>query len=120
MLSIQLTPADGAKLAWLLMQRLAQLNVIGVVTSNSGAQVYELPLSAILVSPADLKDLSAGAHALACNVCQSLMPGAKTVIDQLEGAPCLVPRCPGRLARKSRRQLLPAHVCLQRHPPGRG
>ena len=100
--NLQLTPADGAKLARLLMQRLAQLNVIGVVTSNSGAQVYELPLSTILVSPVDLKDLEAGAHALACNVCQSLMPGAKTVIDQLDGAPCLVPRCPGRLARKSR------------------
>lgn len=100
--NLQLTPTDGAKLARLLMQRLAQLNVIGVVTSSTGAQVYELPLPAILVSPVDLQDLEAGDHALECNVCQSLVPGPKTVIDQLDGAPCLVARCPGRLARKSR------------------
>jgi ATP-dependent helicase YprA (DUF1998 family) len=100
--NLGLTPADGAKLARLLLQRLAQLNVIGVVTSQTGAQVYQLPLASIVVGPVALGDLQAGGHHLMCQVCQTLVPGSTTVVDQLAGGPCMVGRCAGRLERVSR------------------
>ncbi|MGY1709132.1 DEAD/DEAH box helicase [Geodermatophilus sp. SYSU D00758] len=100
--NLGLSPADGAKLARLLLQRLAQLNVLGVVTSQTAAQIYQLPLSSIVVGPVELSDLQAGGHHLMCQVCQTLVPGSTTVVDQLAGAPCMVARCGGRLERVSR------------------
>ncbi|SOC50279.1 protein of unknown function [Blastococcus aggregatus] len=100
--NLGLAPGDGAKLARLLLQRLAQLNVIGVVTSKTAAQIYELRQSSILVGPVDLPDLQAGAHHLLCDVCQTLVPGSRTVVQQLSGAPCMVARCAGRLRPEGR------------------
>jgi ATP-dependent helicase YprA (DUF1998 family) len=100
--NLQVTPADGAKLARLLLQRLDVLGVIESVTSTGGAQIYQLPQSRILISAIRLADLEAGAHVLGCDLCQNQMPGSRTVVDQLEYAPCLVSRCAGRLARKGK------------------
>jgi len=100
--NLQVAPTDGAKLARLLLQRLDVLGVIASVTSNGGAQIYQLPQSRIRISAIDLADLKAGAHVLSCEVCHTQVPGSRTVVDQLEYAPCLVARCAGRLARKGR------------------
>ncbi|ADB76319.1 DEAD/DEAH box helicase [Geodermatophilus obscurus] len=100
--NLGLAPADGAKLARLLLQRLAQLNVIGVVTSRTAAQIYQLPQSSIVVGPVALPDLEAGAHHLLCDVCQTLVPGSRTVVQQLAGAPCMVARCAGHLRPEGR------------------
>ena len=50
------------------------------------------------------QDLVDGKHLLVCRVCQAHVPGSATVVDQLDGAPCLVTRCagpPAALARAS-------------------
>ncbi len=99
---LQVSPGDGAKLARLLLQRLDVLGVIESVTSASGAQIYQLPQSRILISAIALADLQGGAHLLSCVVCDTQVPGSRTVVNELEDAPCLVARCAGRLARKGR------------------
>lgn len=99
---LQIRPADGARLARLLLQRLDVLGLAGSVTSESGAQVYQLAASRIRVHPIALPDLQAGRHLLTCSLCQSQLPGTTGVVDQLDGAPCLVARCAGTLGRRAR------------------
>ena len=100
--NLGVTAADGGKLARLLLQRLDVLGVITSVTSSSGAQIYQLPASRIVISAIVLPELQAGAHVLVCGVCQTLVPGSRTVVNELAGAPCLVSRCSGRLGRRGR------------------
>jgi ATP-dependent helicase YprA (DUF1998 family) len=99
---LQVSPADGARLARLLLQRLDVLGLVDSVTSESGAQVYQVAASRIRVHPVALADLRAGKHLLTCTLCQSQLPGTTEVVDQLDGAPCLVARCAGTLARRGR------------------
>lgn len=92
------SPADGGLLAKLLMARLAKDEVLTETTSSSGALVYALPSSSVVVHPTTDDDLRAGRHQLECGVCRAVTPGTATVVDQLTGAPCMVQRCAGRLA----------------------
>ena len=39
---------------------------------------------------------------LTCTVCRTQQPGTATVVAQLDGAPCMLVRCPGRLRREAR------------------
>ena len=92
---------EGATVAKLLMERLTRVGVIHAVSSESGAKVYQIPPSAIIVSPISLDDLQAQRHRLVCTVCQSLLPGSTEHVDQLDGAACMVARCPGTLERSA-------------------
>lgn len=53
----------------------------------------------MLVGAPAKADLEARRHLLVCGVCQTQNPGSATVVDQLDGAPCLLTRCPGTLHR---------------------
>ncbi|MFC6287576.1 DEAD/DEAH box helicase [Nocardioides sp. GCM10027113] len=93
------TPSEGASLAVELLRQLAALDVVQTVNTQSGGQVYEVLPSRVLVEPVSGDDLAGGAVLLACDTCGSLVPGARQVVDELEGAPCQVLRCRGRLRR---------------------
>ncbi|MBY3794510.1 DEAD/DEAH box helicase [Rhodococcus fascians] len=95
---------DGSFLARSLFSVLAEQRVLTAVLTEGGLTAYALPAAAVIVSaPAD-DDLAAGRHLLVCSVCQTPTPGSITVVDQLDGAPCLLVRCPGSLARAAKPQ----------------
>ena len=97
--TLGVAPADGGRLVRLLLERLAKDDILLSTQTNSGATVYALPASVVVVSPTEPEALAAGGHMLACDVCRALKPGTATTTAQLEGAPCLAVRCRGRLAR---------------------
>ncbi|WP_350279111.1 DEAD/DEAH box helicase [Kribbella sp. HUAS MG21] len=94
--------AEGAKLGRLLLQWMATEGVITAVATKSGAQIYQIAPSSVLVEPIDLAALEDGRHLLTCTVCRTQVPGTTRVIDQLAGAPCTVARCNGSLERTGR------------------
>jgi ATP-dependent helicase YprA (DUF1998 family) len=101
---LNVSPVDGGFLAKSLFGVLAEQRVLTADLTDAGLTAYSLPAAAVIVSaPAD-EDLAAARHLLVCNVCQTPTPGSATVIDQLDGAPCLLVRCPGTLARAPRAQ----------------
>jgi ATP-dependent helicase YprA (DUF1998 family) len=87
----------GARLARALLERLARDDVLLSFATVSGGTVYAIPSGSILVGPARLEDLAAGRCRLECDVCRNSYPGSPTVTTELDGAPCLLVRCPGRL-----------------------
>ena len=95
---------DGGTLAVRLLEQLATSGVIGVTISASAARIYALQPSAIVLAPTRREDLEAGRHTLECDVCRTVVPGSFSVIDQLNGAPCTVVRCAGRLRREPRHE----------------
>jgi ATP-dependent helicase YprA (DUF1998 family) len=96
------TAPHGARLARLLLERLARADVLHAVATDSGGTVYTIPASSVIVSPTTLEALRAGRNLLVCDVCHAQQPGTAAVVDQLDGAPCLLVRCPGRLTREPR------------------
>lgn len=92
------SPLDGGRLARQLLDRLARDGVLTTTTSESGATVYAIPASGIVVVPTEEDDLAAGRHLLVCDICRAVTPGTKAVVAELTGAPCLNVRCRGRLA----------------------
>lgn len=95
------TPVEGAVLARLLLKRLAAHDVVVATSNTAGAEVYALPQTAVVVQVVRTQDLVDGQHLLVCPVCQARVPGSATVVQQLDGAPCLVTRCSGHLERSS-------------------
>ncbi|MCY7299467.1 MAG: DUF1998 domain-containing protein, partial [Ilumatobacteraceae bacterium] len=94
------TPSDGAKLSRLLFTELEKGGIaLAAPIGSSGATAYQLSPSRILVSPVDIADLAAGNRSLVCTTCQTPVPGTATVVNQLEGGPCLAARCRGTLKR---------------------
>ncbi|MEK8226468.1 helicase-related protein [Oerskovia sp. M15] len=87
--------ADGAVLARLLFQHLERRGVVGAQTSTSGAQTFHLQPRDVVVQAAQLADLEGGRLALECDVCRTVTHGTERVVDQLDGAGCLVARCSG-------------------------
>jgi ATP-dependent helicase YprA (DUF1998 family) len=94
---LDVSPLDGGKLARLLFDRLARDGVLTTTTSGSGATVYAIPASGIVVMPTDGADLVVGRHLLVCETCRATTPGTTTAVAQLTDAPCLHVRCRGRL-----------------------
>ncbi len=92
-------PAEAAVLARLLLKHLARLDVVGTTLSSSGGTTFHLTPESVVVQAVDLPALAAGQLCLACAACGSTLPGTPAVVDQLLGAPCLVARCTGTLAR---------------------
>ena len=91
--------ADSAYLAKALILALAEDEVLGTSRTESGADIYWLDTDRILVSPPAAEDLKNKQHVLACTVCHAVTPGSRTVCEQLDGAPCTLVRCPGKLER---------------------
>ena len=91
--------AEGGVLARLLLERLAPADVL-TVTSNQGRRggVRHPGERGRRRAGRRTTALLGGQHLLACHVCQGQVPGTATVVDQLDGAPCMVTRCPGRAA----------------------
>ncbi|MGC4960933.1 DEAD/DEAH box helicase [Gordonia sp. DT101] len=98
------SPFDGSFLARSLFSVLAEQRVLTAVLTESGLTAYGLPAAAVVVSAPTDEDLAAGRHLLVCSVCQTPTPGSATVVDELDGAPCLLVRCPGSLARAPKAQ----------------
>ncbi|WP_068403108.1 DEAD/DEAH box helicase [Kribbia dieselivorans] len=97
--TLGLTAQEGASLAVALLKHLASVEVITAVNTNSGGQVFEIPQEAVLVGQVDDDAYARGRNLLACDTCGSLVPGSARVVDELDGFPCFVVRCHGRLAR---------------------
>jgi len=90
--------SDGAKLSKLLLAELSKSEIIESVTiGGSGAIAYQLSPSRILVRPVTLDEQTHEYSMLECDTCQTPVPGATTIIEQLGGGPCLVGRCLGTL-----------------------
>jgi ATP-dependent helicase YprA (DUF1998 family) len=94
-----ISPYDGAFLAKALFAELTAQMVLSTITTETGSTVYGLPPTAIQVSTPTLEALLHARHLLACDVCQTPVPGSITTVDELDGAPCMLARCPGRLRR---------------------
>jgi ATP-dependent helicase YprA (DUF1998 family) len=92
----------AARLARQLLERLARADVLHTVATEGGGTVFTIPASAVVVSPAWPEEMAAGHNLLTCNVCRTEQPGTPTVIGQLDGAPCMLVRCPGMLHRELR------------------
>lgn len=97
--TLEISPQHAARLARGLLDRLAKELLIRTVTTESGGTVYAIPPSHVLIAPTADTDLASGRHLLLCNTCHSPVTGSIEAINQLDGAPCLYVRCPGRLAR---------------------
>lgn len=97
--SLSMSGAEGGVLARLLLKRLAAADVLTVTSNKAGAEVFAIPPSSIIVSPVAEQALLGKRHLLVCPVCRGQVPGTAVVVDQLDGAPCVVTRCDGRLAR---------------------
>ncbi len=94
---LPVSAADGGTLVRLLLDRLAKDGTLDTVTSQSGAVVYAIPPSKVVVGPTTDADLAAGRNQLVCDTCHATTPGSITTVNQLDGAPCLVVRCRGKL-----------------------
>jgi len=94
---LEVPTGEGASLARLLLAQFAAHEVLTSVNSDSGAQIYAVPASAVVIHPSHLEDLRAGGHMLKCDHCETRTAGTLAVVRQLAGAPCLVVRCAGRL-----------------------
>jgi ATP-dependent helicase YprA (DUF1998 family) len=95
-------PGHGARLARQLLERLARADILRTMATDSGGTVFAIPVTSVVVGPSDLADMRAGDTLLACDVCRTPHPAAPVSAAQLDGAPCLLVRCPGTLRRTSR------------------
>ena len=100
--TLGVTAAHGARLARQLLERLARADVLHTVATESGGTVFAIPASSVVVSPTDPVEMLAELNLLTCTVCRTQQSGTATVVTQLNGAPCMLVRCPGRLRRESR------------------
>jgi len=100
--NLSISPAFGAKLARLLLERLVHDDVLHATSTESGGTVFAIPTSSIVVHPTTIESLAAGSNLLVCSVCHNQQPGTEQTVNQLEGAPCLLVRCPGTLVRQAR------------------
>lgn len=95
--ALGLTSVEGGTLARLLFERLHHRDVLGRITSQSGAHTYDLPPTSVvarLVTPAEL---ASDAVSLICTTCRAPLYTDPSVVEMMRGAPCLVLRCDGTL-----------------------
>lgn len=85
-----------------MLERLARAEVLKTAATGGGGTVFIIPASSVLVSPTWNTDLRARRNLLTCTVCRAEEPGTAATVDQLDGAPCLLVRCPGVLHRATR------------------
>lgn len=100
--NLSIAPAFGAKLARLLLERLVRDDVLHATATESGGTVFSIPTSSVVVHPTTTSSLAEGRNLLVCSVCHNQHPGTTQTVAQLEGAPCLLVRCPGTMMLESR------------------
>lgn len=93
--------ADGAFLAKAILREFEKAGVLSSVTTESRAEVFTIPASRVVLKAPSVQSLTRKENFLQCDICKALTPGTSTVIDQLDGAPCMFNRCPGNLQRTS-------------------
>lgn len=96
---LDVSPHDGTFLAKALFAELADQMLLSTLTTETGSTVYGLAPATVQVSAPTVEALLDARHLLACDVCQTPVPGSTTTVDELDGAPCILIRCPGRLHR---------------------
>lgn len=96
------SPYEGTFLAKALLAELTDQMLLSTIATETGAIVYGLSPATVQVSAPTVEALLDGQHLLACDVCQTPVPGSATTIDELDGAPCMLTRCPGSLHRAPR------------------
>ncbi|SMG55763.1 Distinct helicase family with a unique C-terminal domain including a metal-binding cysteine cluster [Rhodococcus rhodochrous J3] len=101
---LDVSPYDGTFLAKALFALLTEQRVLETVTTETGTIVYGLAPTTVQVSAPRLEDLENRKHLLVCDVCQTPVPGSATVVNEMDGAPCLLVRCPGTLHRAPRNE----------------
>ncbi|MGS2809905.1 DEAD/DEAH box helicase [Nocardia sp. MW-W600-9] len=99
---LNVSPHEGGFLARALFDVLAEDRVVNTVSTEKSLTAYQLTHDTVMVGIPDADGLSEMKYLLVCDVCQTPTPGSAAVIDQLDGAPCLLTRCPGRLARAAK------------------
>ncbi|KRQ24205.1 DEAD/DEAH box helicase [Mycobacteroides sp. H001] len=99
---LNVSPQEGTYLAKALFAELAAQMLLSTLTTETGSTVYGLAASTVHIGVPVLDALLDGRHLLACDICQSPVPGSATTIDELDGAPCTLIRCPGRLHRSGK------------------
>lgn len=99
---LDVSPHDGTFLVKALFAELAQQMVLSTVLTETGSTVYGLAPATVQVSAPTVEALLSERHLLACDVCQTPVPGSITTVDELDGAPCVLTRCPGSLHRAPR------------------
>ncbi len=97
-----IAPSHGARLARLLLDRLARADVLRAESTERGGTVYAIRASSVLVSATTIEAIQAGQNLLVCTICRDRRLGTAAVIGQLDGAPCFQQRCPGQLRREPR------------------
>ncbi|MET4004290.1 ATP-dependent helicase YprA (DUF1998 family)/ribosomal protein S27AE [Arthrobacter sp. UYCu511] len=93
--------ADGAFLAKAILREFEKAGVLSSVATESGAEVFTIPPSRVVLKAPSVQSLAEERNFLQCDTCKALTPGTTTVVDQLDGAPCMFTRCPGNLQRAS-------------------
>jgi hypothetical protein len=96
---LDVSPHDGTYLAKALFAELTDQMLLSTLTTETGSTVYYLAPATVQVSAPTVEALLDMRHLLACDVCQTPVPGSTTTIDELDGAPCILIRCPGWLRR---------------------
>ncbi|MBJ7339772.1 DEAD/DEAH box helicase [Mycolicibacterium sp.] len=99
---LDVSPHDGTFLAKALFTELAAQLLVSTVTTETNSTVYGLSSTTVQVSAPTLEALLDERHLLVCDVCQTPTPGSVTTVDELDGAPCTLIRCPGRLHRSAK------------------
>ncbi len=99
---LDVSPYDGTFLAKALFAELTEQMVLNTILTETGSTVYGLQPTTVQVTVPTVEALLDGQHLLACDVCQTPVPGSLTTIDELDGAPCMLTRCPGTLHRAPR------------------
>ncbi len=99
---LDVSPHDGTFPAKALFVELAEQMLLSTVTTETGSTVYGLSPATVQVSAPTLDALRDGRHLLVCDICQTPVPGSATTVDELDGAPCTLIRCPGRLHRSAK------------------
>jgi len=90
---------EGGVLSRLLLHELAKAELLEVTTNEAKADVFALRSGSVLLEPVPTDALQAGRRRLVCRTCRSEVPGTARVVDELDGAACLVTRCSGTLVR---------------------
>ncbi|MBU8827094.1 DEAD/DEAH box helicase [Mycolicibacterium goodii] len=99
---LDVSPHDGTFLAKALFAELAEQMLLSTVTTETGSVVYGLSATTVQVSAPTLEALGDGRHLLVCDICHTPIPGSATTVDELDGAPCMLIRCPGHLYRSAK------------------
>ncbi|OHV34839.1 DEAD/DEAH box helicase [Pseudofrankia sp. EUN1h] len=99
---LRLTNRDGGLVARALLEEAAAVGWLRTRRTNSGATVFALDPERITLATTDDAGLANGSLALRCDVCQTVTPGRRQTIDDLDGAACLRQLCPGTLRRAPR------------------